>query len=322
MTRPAHGASAPIENLLEGRAPSRPTPAAKPPPSLFLFFLLLLALPIQAQTRATLLEPVSVPIIQNGKTLGTGQVRAGTLVQILNRTEDTVEISTPLGPTKTLASNLLAIESEPATAPAENSAAPPAAEPPPQNPSPAIPARSSIRIQETLKKHNPTGRCRGNGETRTFTPILELGEDSRELETTFRLFVVFNAWIKKPKPNAAQKPEIKPSPGNPLGLEKLNRSDGEVETRASKQIDISVSPGQPIDKTANFGWFNWTCSCCRPLNPPVKPQLIGWHAELVSGDKILLASQSSKDPRITKAVDHLKANPTPEKPTPVKPHRQ
>lgn len=287
-------------------------------PLIHCLFLLLAPLTLQAQNRATLLEPVTVTILQNGKTLGTGQVRAGTLVQILNRTGDTVEISTPLGPAKTAAANILPLEDEPAPVPAENSAAPPAAEPPPQNPSPAIPARSSIRIQETLKKYNPTGRCRGNGETRTFTPILELGEDSRELETTFRLFVVSKEWIKNPTdPATRPKSPIKTTPSNPLGLEKLDRSDGTIRTLASKQIDQSIAASQPIEKTASFSWFNWTCSCCRLLNPPVKPQLIGWHAELVSGDKILLATQSSKDPRITKAVEDLKANPPPEKPPPA-----
>jgi hypothetical protein len=84
---------------------------------LLLLALLLAATPLQAQTRATLLEPVSVPILQNGKPIGSAIARPGALVQILSRSDDSVEISTPLGPAQTTASNLLPVDDKPAPIP-------------------------------------------------------------------------------------------------------------------------------------------------------------------------------------------------------------
>jgi hypothetical protein len=49
----------------------------------------------------------------------------------------------------------------------------------------------------------------------------------------------------------------------------------------------------------------------------VKPQFIGWHAELLAGDKLLVSEQSSDDDRIAEAVEELKAKPPP--PTPARP---
>lgn len=271
------------------------------------FALLLAAIPLHAQTRATLIESVNVPLVQNGKTIGTAQARAGTVVQILSRTGDSVEISTPLGVTTTPSANLLPIEDAPTVPPSAPSVA---AEVTPKKPRPAVPIRSSISVRETTDKNSSTGRCRGFGETRTFSPHIKLGSDAEGLETRFRFFVVFNAWIKNPTPaNAAQESNNKPSRSNPLGREKLEREDGEIKIFASQQIDDAVCNNGPLEKTANFGWFNWTCPCCRPGNPPVKPQFIGWHAELLAGDKLLVSEQSSDDDRIAAAVEELKANP-------------
>ena len=70
--------------------------------------------PFRAQSRATLIESVNVPIVQNGKPLGAVQARAGSIVQILNCTNDSVEISTQFGVTTTSSANLLPIEDVPA----------------------------------------------------------------------------------------------------------------------------------------------------------------------------------------------------------------
>ena len=67
-----------------------------------------------AQMRATLIESVNVPIVQNGKPIGAVQARAGSIVQILNCTDDSVEISTRFGVTTTSSANLLPIEDVPA----------------------------------------------------------------------------------------------------------------------------------------------------------------------------------------------------------------
>ena len=195
------------------------------------FALLLAVIPLQAQTRATLIESVNLPLVQNGKTIGTAQARAGTVVQILSRTGDSVEISTPLGVTTTPSANLLPIEDAPTVPPSAPSVA---AEGTPKKPRPAVPVRSSIRIREATDKKNLTGKCRGFGETRTFSPAIKLGSDAEGLETRFRFFVVFKAWIKNPTPaDAAQKSNKKPSRSNPLGREKLEREDGETKILAS-----------------------------------------------------------------------------------------
>jgi hypothetical protein len=273
------------------------------------FALLLAAIPLHAQTRATLIESVNLPLVQNGKTIGTAQARAGTVVQILSRTGDSVEISTPIGVTTTPSANLLPIEDAPAepSPPAPSSVA---VEGTPKKPRPAVPVRSSIRIREATDKKNLTGKCRGFGETRTFSPAIKLGSDAEGLETRFRFFVVFKTWIKNPTPaDAAQKSNNKPSRSNPLGLDKLEREDGEIKILASQKLDEAVCNNGPLKKTANFGWFNMTCPCCRLDNPPVKPQFIGWHAELLAGDKLLVSEQSSDDDRIAAAVEELKANP-------------
>jgi len=70
--------------------------------------------PFHAQMRATLIESVNVPIVQNGKPIGTVQARAGSIVQILNCTDDSVEISTRFGVTTTSSANLLPIKDVPA----------------------------------------------------------------------------------------------------------------------------------------------------------------------------------------------------------------
>jgi hypothetical protein len=206
-------------------------PPSKKLPALSALLALLLATPLQAQTRATLLEPVSVPILQNGKPIGSAIARPGALVQILSRSDDSVEISTPLGVTTTPSANLLPIEDAPTVPPSAPSVA---AEGTPKKPRPAVPVRSSIRIREATDKKNLTGKCRGFGETRTFSPAIKLGSDAEGLETRFRFFVVFKAWIKNPTPaDAAQKSNKKPSRSNPLGREKLEREDGETKILAS-----------------------------------------------------------------------------------------
>jgi len=69
--------------------------------------------PFCAQSRATLIESVNVPIVQNGKPIGAVQARAGSIVQILNCTDDSVETSTRFGVTTTSSANLLPIEDVP-----------------------------------------------------------------------------------------------------------------------------------------------------------------------------------------------------------------
>jgi len=66
--------------------------------------------PIRAPMRATLIESVNVPIVQNGKPIGAVQAHAGSIVQILKCTDDSVEISTRFGVTTTSSTNLLPIK--------------------------------------------------------------------------------------------------------------------------------------------------------------------------------------------------------------------
>jgi len=70
--------------------------------------------PFRAQMRATLIESVNVPIVQNGKPIGAVQAHAGSIVQILKCTNDSVEISTRFGVTTTSSANLLPIKDGPA----------------------------------------------------------------------------------------------------------------------------------------------------------------------------------------------------------------
>jgi hypothetical protein len=95
----------------------------------------------------------------------------------------------------------------------------------------------------------------------------------------------------------------------------MQASDLTMKAVAQKQIDEPVEPGKPIEKKGSFGWIQWSCSCCRRMNPIRKPVYIGWHAELLADGQLLASAQSSNDARIAKAVEELKANPPPEKPT-------
>jgi sulfatase modifying factor 1 len=72
----------------------------------------LLLEPCYAQTRATLVEPVQVPILKDGKKIGSGRVAAGIEVEILMEEGNFAEILTPLGRARTSASNLRAIEDD------------------------------------------------------------------------------------------------------------------------------------------------------------------------------------------------------------------
>lgn len=62
--------------------------------------------PTYAQKRATLVEPVQVPILRDGKQIGTGRANAGVAVEILSESGNFIEIQTSLGRTQTKASNL------------------------------------------------------------------------------------------------------------------------------------------------------------------------------------------------------------------------
>jgi hypothetical protein len=114
------------------------------------FALLLAVIPLQAQTRATLLEPVSVPILQNGKPIGSAIARPGTLVQILNRTGDSVEISTPLGTTTVPSEQLLTFDDP---APKPTPAKPtPTPRPIPQKTPKNLPPKNEIAPENLSKR--------------------------------------------------------------------------------------------------------------------------------------------------------------------------
>lgn len=68
--------------------------------------------PCLAQQRAILVESVQVPILMDGKPIGSGRVDAGKEVEILSDTGDFVEILTPLGRARTPASNLRVVKDE------------------------------------------------------------------------------------------------------------------------------------------------------------------------------------------------------------------
>jgi hypothetical protein len=269
--------------------------------------MFLATLSLQAQTRAKLLEPVPVPIIQNGQHVGTGQARAGTIVQILKQNGDTVEIQTPLGRSHINTYKIQLLE--------ENLASIPDSLPQPiaasnLNHSQTIasqkPQRSRIEIKEKKeivpKKYS--NRCREHALRTEFIPSLQRGLDIMDKQVYFRFYIITNEWqldeYKYPRGRWDRNVLVqKDRTQKRLPWE---IQDGNIRAIPRLQFSEIVKPDQLIQGVGNFTKILDSCVCQKIADMPVENEFIGWYAELVSDEKVIMAEQSSDDPRILESV--------------------
>ena len=252
---------------------------ASPKPKTLLALAMFAVCPLacgQQERTGTLTAPAPIPLVMNGKQIGSTTIPAGTKVKVLREEAGKTLITTTAGQLWVESGNVKIEEPAERAAP---TATPPAPATRPAAAATPAPAKTSVSVQMRASETPPRAvgaKCKVGSATTEFLPSVRIGADAAGQPVKIKVFAIVQT----------------------------NKEDN---GKSIKQIELFRALEQTLapnvkPRSVTLSVDEWACSCCRFLNK-ANPKVIGWYAEVLKDGQTLAAGQSSSDSSIKKTIE-------------------